>query len=101
MSANFLSYFLDQAGRHLLSQELIIVYVVMFTVRGSFKKIEHGLADITKTVRELNTALLNVETRHANRLDGIEQRVSRLEDSKSKAITNNQSGGSGDDSARD
>lgn len=79
MSLNVLSYFMTQAGRALLSENMIIVTIVLWTVRGSFKKIEVGLAEITRTVRDLNTALLNVETRHAERLDGIERRVSTLE----------------------
>lgn len=93
MSINFLSYFMSQAGRSLLSENMIIVAIVLWTLRGSFRKIEAGLADITHTVRELKTALVNVELRHANRLDGIEIRLTHLEDKHKQ--TANDSGGSG------
>lgn len=82
-----LRYLLDEAGRMLLSENLIIVGIVIWSVKGHFKRLELGLHDMNKSVSDLTTemgkysaALLGVETKHSDRLNVIEKRVDKLEE---------------------
>lgn len=75
-----LKHFLSVGGRILLSENMIIVTIVVWSVKGHFKRLEAGLASVSEQVGKLSQALLSVETRHADRLNSIEKRVEKLED---------------------
>jgi hypothetical protein len=67
--------FLSEAGKKALSEYVIILGIILFFLRGHFKKIEAGLASVAKNVSDLGNALTHVETSHAERIGRLESEV--------------------------
>ena len=71
--------FLSEAGKKALSEQVIITGIILWALRGHFKKIETGLANVANNVSKLGAALTQVETSHSERIVKLESRVSILE----------------------
>lgn len=71
--------FLSEAGKKALSDQVIITAIILWSLRGHFKKIETGLASVATNVSKLGAALTQVETSHSERIVKLESRVSILE----------------------
>lgn len=71
--------FLSESGKKMLSEQVIITGIVLYSLRGHFKKIEKGLESVAANVSELSEALRNVESSHAERIGKLEKRVSLVE----------------------
>ena len=66
---------LSSVGQKMLTENMMILGILLFTVRGHFKRIETKLG-------ELATALINLEKRSSERMDIFEQRLIRVEQPK-------------------
>lgn len=70
--------FLSEAGQKALSEQVIITGIVLWALRGHFKKIEGALSTVAQNVSELGKALTKVETSHAERIGRLEVEVTEI-----------------------
>jgi hypothetical protein len=70
--------FLSEAGQKALSEQVIITGIVLFALRGHFKKIEAGLKSVAENVSGLGQALREVEASHSERIGKLETEVSEI-----------------------
>lgn len=70
--------FLSEAGRKALSEQVIITGIVLYSLRGHFKKIEAGLQNVARTVSDLGVALTRVESSHSERIERLEEDVQQI-----------------------
>lgn len=86
-----MSDLLSEAVKASLTEKLLVFFIVWFFVKKTiqkhfrdittqFVKIERNLAGINLNVKDLKSAMVNLEKSHDTRLDKIEGRVSALED---------------------
>lgn len=63
LSLDFTRDLLSEAGKVALKENVLITAVVLWTVRGHFKKLEDSLAQLVVQVGVLSQSLLRVEER--------------------------------------
>lgn len=70
--------FLSEAGKKALSEQVIITGIVLYSLRGHFKKMEKGFDNVAEKVADLGVALTRVESSHSGRIEKLETDVQAI-----------------------
>ncbi len=70
--------FLSEAGKKALSEQVIITGIVLYSLRGHFKKMEAGFNNVAEQVAHFGVVLTRVESSHAGRIEKLETDVQAI-----------------------